>query len=106
MCFITDGKRYVASSDIKCWKFLAESAVGNGIVSPLFGEDVFEGVKCQWTVGKTKKSEMWLEDKLYRVRYFDTVAKVWKTQIFNEGDLKCYAERQLLDGFEILEENI
>lgn len=104
MCFITDGKRYVASSDIKCWKFLAESTAGNGIVSPLYGEDVFEGVKCRWVEGTTKKSVMWLEDKLYRVRYFDTVSKVWKTEFFTDGDLKWWEERWPDGCFEILEE--
>ena len=104
MCFVTDGKRYVASSDIKCWKFLVDSVVGNGIVSPLYGEDVFEGVKCKWAEGTTKKSEIWLEDRLYRVRYFDTFTRVWKTEFFTAGEVEYWEDRRFVKRFEILEE--
>ena len=104
MCFITDGKRHFASSDIKCWKFLAESTFGNGIVSPLYGEDCFEGIKCGWAEGVTKTSRMWLEEKLYRVRYFDTFAKKWKVEFCTEGELESWKSRWFVNHIEVLEE--
>lgn len=109
MCFVTDRKRYFASSDIKCWKFLAESTFSNGIVSPLYGEDVFEGVKCKWAEGVTKKSEIWLEDKVYRVRYYDTFTCVWKTKFFTKEELEWFENRRSVKRFgrfEILEEGL
>jgi len=104
MCFVTDGKRHFASSDIRCWKFLAESTLGNGIISPLYGEDCFEGIKCKWAEGMTKKSELLLEEKLYRVRYFDKFAQKWKVEFCTNGELESWKKRWFVNRLEILEE--